>query len=95
MLEVFIGRSWVQRSLTYSPPVTLLVPKLLPTTPVQRHVFPAAFFQVAVAVAPTLRHVTARFSRCSGSTGELDVRAAAVARNVKMMDRIVDIRVVR
>ena len=64
--------------MTYSPPVTLLVPKLLPTTPVHLHVFPAAFFQVAVAVAPTFRHVTARFS--SDSTGEADASAAAAKR---------------
>lgn len=60
--------------VTHSPPLTLFVPKLLPTVPVQRHVFPAEFCHVAVAVAPIFRQVTERFSR--GSTGEPRVRAA-------------------
>ena len=67
-----------------------MVPKLLPTAPVQRHVFPAAFFQVAVAVAPTLRHVTARFERGGESMGEADVSAAAAVKSVKMVDFILD-----
>ena len=62
------------RRMTYSPPLTLLVPKLLPTVPVQRHVSPAEFFHVAVAVAPIFRQVMERFSR--GSTGEPKARAA-------------------
>jgi hypothetical protein len=74
---------------TYSPPVTLLVPKLLPTAPVQRHVLPAAFFQVAVAVAPTLRHVTERFERGGESMGEADVSAAAAVRSVRRVVFIV------
>ena len=70
-------------SITYSPPVALFVPKLLPTTPVHRHIFPAEFFQVAVAVALTFKHATVRFSR--DSTGEATVRAAAV-NNVRTVD---------
>jgi hypothetical protein len=75
---------------TYSPPVTLLVPKLLPTAPVQRHVFPAAFFQVAVAVAPTLRHDTERFERGGESMGEAEVSATAAVRSVKRVDFIMN-----
>ena len=69
--------------------MTLLVPKLLPTAPVQRHVLPAAFFQVAVAVAPTLRHVTERLERGGESTGEAEVSAAAAAKRVRRVDFIV------
>lgn len=54
-----------------------MVPKLLPTTPVHRHVFPAAFVQVAVALAPTFKHVTERFER--GSRGEADTRAVVAS----------------
>jgi hypothetical protein len=43
---------------TYSPPLTELIPKLEPTTPVQVHVSPAALVYLAVADLPTLRHVT-------------------------------------
>ncbi len=68
--------------------MTLFLPKLLPTTPVQRHVLPAAFVHVAVAVAPTLKQDTARFSRTSASIGEAKVTAVA-ARRVKRMDFIV------
>ena len=64
--------------VTHSPPLTLLVPKLLPTVPVQRHVFPAEFVHVAVAVAPILRQVTERFSR--DSTGEPRLRAAEASK---------------
>lgn len=75
---------------TYSPPVTLFVPKLLPTTPLHRHVWPAAFFQLAVAVAPILRHVTERFERSSDSMGEAEVRdATAAAKRANSMDFIV------
>ena len=49
--------------MTYSPPLTLFLPKLEPTVPVQRHVCPAAFFHVAVADWPTVRQVTARLGR--------------------------------
>lgn len=42
--------------LTYSPPLTLLIPKLLPTTPVHLQLRPAALIQVAVAIVPTSRH---------------------------------------
>ena len=69
-----------------------MVPKLLPTVPVQRHVFPAAFFHVAVAVEPTLRQVIARFSKRLDSMGEASVRAAA-AKRVKIMDFILSIQV--
>lgn len=70
---------------TYSPPVTLFVPKLLPTRPVQRHVLPAAFVHVAVAVAPIFRHDTARLPKVS--TGEAAVRAtvAKIVRTVYFM----------
>ena len=47
----------------YSPPFTLFVPKLLPTTPIQRQDLPAALVHVAVAVAPTLRQDIERLSR--------------------------------
>jgi hypothetical protein len=57
------------RMVTYSPPLTLLVPKLLPTTPVHLQVFPAELTQVAVAVAPTWRQVTDR-----RNSGEGDAR---------------------
>ena len=80
----------VEVDCTYSPPVTLLVPKLLPTAPVQRHVLPAAFFHVAVAVAPTLRHVTVRLERGGESMGEAEVSAAAAAKRVRRVDFIVD-----
>jgi ribosomal protein L18E len=71
---------------TYSPPVTLLVPKLLPTTPVQRHVCPALFFHVAVAVAPILRQVTERLKR--DSRGEAVVRTTR-AREVRRVNFMV------
>jgi hypothetical protein len=41
---------------TYSP--LAVVPKLLPTTPVQVHSSPAFVCHIAVAVSPTLRQVT-------------------------------------
>jgi hypothetical protein len=43
--------------MTYSLPEDV-VPKLLPTTPLQEHTFPALFTQEATAVTPTLIHVT-------------------------------------
>lgn len=52
-------RGWT----VYSPPFALFVPKLLPTTPVQRQDWPAALVHDAVAVAPTVRQVIARLSR--------------------------------
>lgn len=61
--------------VTYSPPLTVLVPKLLPTTPVHRQVLLAELVHVAVAVAPTVRHVIARFS----ITGLVETRAASRA----------------
>ena len=42
--------------------MALLVPKLLPTVPVQEQVCPAAFVHRAVAVEPTVRQVTERLS---------------------------------
>lgn len=78
---------WFARA-TYSPPFALLLPKLLPTTPVHRHVLPAAFFHVAVAVEPTFRQVMARLSM----SGEDSVRAEKSAvreRNVRCMLDIV------
>lgn len=71
--------------MTYSPPLTLLVPKLLPTVPVQRQVFPAEFFHVAVAVAPTFRQVTARFSRDSTGEPKTMVKQARDARTPDFM----------
>jgi hypothetical protein len=63
--------------VTHSPPLTPLVPKLLPTVPVQRHVFPVESFHVAVAVAPTLRQVMVRFSRgLRGEARATDARAS-------------------
>jgi hypothetical protein len=52
--------------LTYSPLPDGLGPKLLPTVPVHVQVFPALLVHCAVAVAPTVRQLTARFSRISG-----------------------------
>ena len=40
---------------------------MLPTTPDHLQVLPAEFFHVAVAVAPTLRHVMDRLERKSGA----------------------------
>lgn len=44
---------------THSPPLTLFLPKLLPTVPLHLQVWPAAFVHVAVAVDPIARHVIA------------------------------------
>lgn len=46
------------RQKTYSPALTVLVPKLPPTVPVHVQVFPAELVHVALAVAPTLTQVT-------------------------------------
>jgi hypothetical protein len=81
---------WVQEASTHSPPVTLFVPKLLPTIPVHLQVLPAAFFHVAVAVEPTLRHVTLRFS----ITGLATVRAASVAPSANVMNCILLVRII-
>lgn len=62
---------------TYSPSAPALLPKLLPTTPVQVHFFPSAFVQEAVASAPTSRHFT--FRGCRG----VAAASASSARPVK------------
>jgi hypothetical protein len=46
--------------LTYSPPLTELLPKFDPTRPVHVHFLLALLVHVAVAVAPILRQVIAR-----------------------------------
>ena len=51
-------KDWTEGK-TYSPLPEGLAPKLLPTAPLQVQVFPALFFQEALAIAPTLRHVMA------------------------------------
>lgn len=65
-------------SRTYSEP-SLLVPKLLPTTPVNEHVWPSPFVHVAVAVAPTSRQVMERLlslgDRASIANGRTAIRA--------------------
>jgi hypothetical protein len=78
----------VKQAFTHSPPVTLFVPKLLPTIPVHLQVLPAAFFHVAVAVEPTSRHVTLRFS----ITGLAIVRAASIAPSATVMNCILIVR---
>jgi hypothetical protein len=74
----------MQQSSTHSPPVAVFVPKLLPTIPVHRQVLPAAFFHVAVAVEPTLRHDMLRFSM----TGLATAKAASTAASVTVMNCI-------
>ena len=64
-------RGWI----AYSPPFTLFAPKLLPTTPVQRHDWPAALVHDAVAVAPTLRQDIARLSRAGDAETPIVKRA--------------------
>ena len=64
-------RGWT----AYSPPFTLFAPKLLPTTPVQRHDWPAALVHDAVAVAPTLRQDIARLSRAGDAETPIVKRA--------------------
>lgn len=59
---------------TYSPPEAFS-PKLLPTVSVNVQVWPAELVHVAVAVAPTVKHVTLRLSR--GEAG-LELGAARV-----------------
>ena len=44
---------------TYIPPFTAFTPKLPPTFPVHRHVWPRALVHVAIAVLLTSRHVMA------------------------------------
>lgn len=65
-------------SRTYSES-SLLVPKLLPTTPVNEHVWPSLFVHVAVAVAPTSRQVMERLlrlgARASTASGMTAIRA--------------------
>ena len=61
--------------IAYSPPFTLFAPKLLPTTPVQRHDWPAALVHDAVAVAPTLRQDIARLSRAGDAETPIVKRA--------------------
>jgi hypothetical protein len=61
--------------ITYSPPFTLFAPKLLPTTPVQRHDWPASLVHDAVAVAPTLRQDIARLSRAGDAETPIVKRA--------------------
>lgn len=65
-------------STTYSEP-SLLVPKLLPTTPVNEHVWPSPFVHVAVAVAPTSKQVMERLlslgDRASTAIGRTAIRA--------------------
>lgn len=66
--------------MTHSPPL-LLVPKLLPTTPVQVHFFPALSVHDAVAVEPTVLHVTL--------ANEVAVQNETKATDLKMDWRIV------
>jgi hypothetical protein len=73
--------------LTYSPLPDGLGPKLLPTVPVHVQVFPALLVHCAVAVAPTVRQLTARFSRISG-VGEAVITPAR-ARNSAVEKSIV------
>ncbi len=63
---------------------------MLPTVPVHVQVFPALLVHRAVAVAPTARQLTARFSRISG-VGEAVIipakaRTSAVAKSIMNKD---------
>lgn len=60
------------REQTHSPPLTVFVPKLLPTTPLQVQDWPAELVHLAVAVAPTLRHFTV------ANAGAASARTAAM-----------------
>ena len=60
---------------TYSRPFKGLIPKLLPTTPVQVQLCPAAVVHCAVAVDPKFRHETPAL----GNTGKGGAAAAKVA----------------
>lgn len=72
----------------YSPPLTLFVPKLLPTVPVHRHVLPALLVQTAVAVAPGVRHVIARFDR--DSNGLVEASEVSTLASVRVCKCIAD-----
>ena len=57
---VIVSKSWpfaFRLSTTYFPLFARRMPKLEPTTPVQVQFSSAAFVHLAVAVAPTFRHV--------------------------------------
>ena len=77
--------------MIYSPLPDGLGPKLLPTVPVHVQVFPALLVHHAVAVAPTVRQLTARFSRISG-VGEAVIMPAK-AKNSAVEKSIVTIDV--
>ena len=68
--------------MTYSPLPDGLGPKLLPTVPVHVQAFPALLVHRAVAVAPTARQLTARFSRISGVGEAIAIPAKAKSRAV-------------
>ena len=76
--------------MTYSPLPDGLGPKLLPTVPVHVQVFPALLVHCAVAVAPTVRQLTARFSRISGVgeavTMPAKAKSSAVEKNIIKYD---------
>ena len=69
--------------MTYSPLPDGLGPKLLPTVPVHVQVFPALLVHCAVAVAPTVRQLTARFSRISGVGEAVTMPAKAMTSAVE------------
>ena len=66
--------------MTHSPLPDGLGPKLLPTAPVHVQAFPALSVHRAIALAPTVRQLIARFSRISG-VGEA-IAMLAKARNM-------------
>ena len=55
--KTLAGNLSSKKVCTYFPPFTGSMPKLDPTTPVQVQFSSAAFVHLAVAVAPTFRHV--------------------------------------
>lgn len=66
---------------TNSPP-TAFSPKLLPTVAVYVHVWPAEFVHVALADAPTVKHVTLRLDFNRGEIGELGTAVTPARRGV-------------
>lgn len=67
-------------------------PKLLPTVPVHVQAFPALLVHRAVAVAPTARQLTARFSRSSGVGEAIAIPAKAKSRVVENNMISIDMR---
>ena len=67
-----------KKGCTYFPPFTGSMPKLDPTTPVQVQFSSAAFVHLAVAVAPTFRHVIDADAGDKTRTARVTVRRANI-----------------